>query len=166
MINERYGGKAGSPRIEYKSNDNATEAAGAWAREQVRRRRSQLRVGRSRRRRHRGCQFGPRRVYEVPILNRGETSCDGQPVGHRRPPHQATRGTIPGQPQRYYPSGRRNFFRVVPLDDHQGRAGASFMKRSSGSRGCTSWTTRGCTGRASPTPSGSAPKDRPQGRRS
>ena len=45
---------------------------------------------------------------------------------------KGVRGTIPGQPQRYYPSGRRNFFRVVPSDDHQGRAGANFMKKELG----------------------------------
>ena len=35
---------------------------------------------------------------------------------------------MPGQPERYYPSGKRSFFRLVASDDYQGRAGATFMK--------------------------------------
>ena len=82
VINERYGGKAGDFTIEYKSNDNATEAAGRWAASKcVDNAHSyasdNLVVG----------VIGPVNSgcaeYEIPILNRGETSCDGQPVGHR-----------------------------------------------------------------------------------
>ena len=166
VINERYGGKAGDFKIEYESHDNSTDAAGRWAASKcVDNAHSyasdDLIVG----------VIGPVNSgcaeYEIPILNRANVamvSPSVTAVGLTK----GSRGTMPGQPQRYYPSGRRNFFRVVPSDDHQGRAGAELHEEGrSGSRGCTSWTTRGCTGRASPTPSGvSAKRARPQGRRS
>lgn len=37
-------------------------------------------------------------------------------------------GTAAGEPDRYYPTGRRHFARVVPTDDAQGAAGALFAK--------------------------------------
>ena len=130
VINERYGGKAGDFTIEYKSHDNATDAAGRWtASKCVDNARSyasdDLVVG----------VIGPVNSgcaeYEIPILNRANVamvSPSVTAVGLTK----GSRATIPGQPQRYYPSGSRNFFRVVPSDDHQGRAGASFMKKELG----------------------------------
>jgi branched-chain amino acid transport system substrate-binding protein len=37
-------------------------------------------------------------------------------------------GTEAGEPDKYYPSGTRNYVRVVASDDNQGRIGASYMK--------------------------------------
>jgi DNA-binding SARP family transcriptional activator/ABC-type branched-subunit amino acid transport system substrate-binding protein len=40
-----------------------------------------------------------------------------------------TRGVDPWEPNAYYPSGRRNFVRVVPADDIQGAAAAAYLNR-------------------------------------
>ncbi len=37
-------------------------------------------------------------------------------------------GTVAGEPDKYYPSGKRNYIRMVAADDFQGAADASFMK--------------------------------------
>jgi branched-chain amino acid transport system substrate-binding protein len=37
-------------------------------------------------------------------------------------------GTETGEPEKYYPSGTRNYTRVVASDDFQGKVGAQFMK--------------------------------------
>jgi branched-chain amino acid transport system substrate-binding protein len=38
-------------------------------------------------------------------------------------------GSAPGEPQIYYPTGKRNYLRLVPRDTIQGEAGLSAMKR-------------------------------------
>ena len=42
-------------------------------------------------------------------------------------------GTAPGEPQKYYPTGKRTYLRIVPRDTIQGIAGLVAMKQS----GCT-----------------------------
>jgi branched-chain amino acid transport system substrate-binding protein len=42
-------------------------------------------------------------------------------------------GSAPGEPQKYYPTGKRNFLRLVPRDTIQGIAGLVAMKKD----GCT-----------------------------
>ncbi len=41
-------------------------------------------------------------------------------------------GTEEGEPDKYYPSGTRNYVRVVASDDFQGKVGADFMKNELG----------------------------------
>ena len=42
----------------------------------------------------------------------------------------------PGEPDKYYPSGKRNYARVVTTDDNQGRAAAQFMAKDLGVKKC------------------------------
>jgi branched-chain amino acid transport system substrate-binding protein len=44
----------------------------------------------------------------------------------------AAPGTAEGEPDKYYPSGTRNYARVVASDDFQGAVGADFMKNELG----------------------------------
>jgi branched-chain amino acid transport system substrate-binding protein len=39
-----------------------------------------------------------------------------------------TKAWDPGEPEKYYPTGERNYFRVVTTDDNQGNAAAEFAK--------------------------------------
>jgi branched-chain amino acid transport system substrate-binding protein len=118
VIEARYGSKAGRYRIEFRSMDNSTKARGTWdARTCVENAHSHVSdeaivgvIGAA----NSGCS-----AYEIPILNQGQ-------VAMVSPADTAIGFT--SQPERYYPSGERNFFRVVPSDDHQGRAGATFLK--------------------------------------
>lgn len=42
----------------------------------------------------------------------------------------------PGEPEKYYPTGKRNYARVVTTDDNQGRAAAQFMAKDLGVKKC------------------------------
>jgi branched-chain amino acid transport system substrate-binding protein len=67
----------------------------------------------------------------VPILNRAP----GGPVGMVSPANTYTGltttgpGTAPGEPGKYYPTGKRNYARVVAQDQYQGAADAMLAKR-------------------------------------
>ena len=43
-------------------------------------------------------------------------------------------GTAPHEPSKFYPTGRRNFIRVVPADDVQAAAAAMYVKRNGATR--------------------------------
>jgi branched-chain amino acid transport system substrate-binding protein len=67
----------------------------------------------------------------VPILNRAP----GGPVGMISPANTYTGltargpGTAPGEPNKYYPTGKRNYARVVAQDQYQGAADALLAQR-------------------------------------
>jgi branched-chain amino acid transport system substrate-binding protein len=67
----------------------------------------------------------------VPILNRAPNG----PVGMISPANTYTGlttsgvGTAPGEPRKYYPTGKRNYTRVVAQDQFQGAADALLAKR-------------------------------------
>jgi branched-chain amino acid transport system substrate-binding protein len=63
---------------------------------------------------------------EVPILNRvglGEISPANTYIGLTHAP------ALPGEPQKYYPTGKRNYARVVAADDFQGSADVLVAKQ-------------------------------------
>lgn len=66
----------------------------------------------------------------IPILNRAP----GGPVAMVSPANtyvgltHAGPGTAPGEPAKYYPTGKRNYVRVVAADDFQGAANAVLAK--------------------------------------
>jgi len=68
---------------------------------------------------------------EIPILNRAPNG----PVGMVSPANtyvgltHAGPGTAAGEPGKYYPTGHRNYARVVAADDFQGAADATLMKQ-------------------------------------
>ena len=45
-------------------------------------------------------------------------------------------GNDPGEPEKYYPSGKRNYARVVTTDDYQGQADADFLSQSKKIKSC------------------------------
>ncbi|HTS73073.1 MAG TPA: branched-chain amino acid ABC transporter substrate-binding protein [Gaiellaceae bacterium] len=67
----------------------------------------------------------------IPILNR----VAGGPMGMVSPANtyvgltHSGPGTVAGEPQKYYPTGKRNYIRMVAADDYQGAADASFMQQ-------------------------------------
>ena len=67
----------------------------------------------------------------IPVLNRAP---DG-PLGIVSPSNtyvgltHSGPGTVSGEPDIYYPTGKRNFIRVVAADDYQGAADAMFIKK-------------------------------------
>src|ERR671916_451450 len=124
MAIEERGGKAGSATIEYESLDDATAQAGQWdeakcAENAQTAAQDEEVVG----------WIGPFNsgcaAVEIPILNEaglGMISPANTYIGLTKP------GGEPDEPEQYYPTGERNYTRVIVADDEQGQAGALLME--------------------------------------
>ncbi|MBA2783131.1 MAG: branched-chain amino acid ABC transporter substrate-binding protein [Rubrobacteraceae bacterium] len=122
-IDER-GGKAGDVSIEYESLDDSTAQAGQWdeakcAENAQTAAQDEEIVG----------WIGPFNsgcaAVEIPILNEaglGMISPANTYIGLTKP------GGEPDEPEQYYPTGERNYTRVIVADDEQGQAGALLME--------------------------------------
>ena len=62
---------------------------------------------------------------EVPVLNQDPTG-PMLMVSHANTNPGLTKAWDPGEPDKYYPTGKRNYARVVTTDDFQGAADAQF----------------------------------------
>jgi branched-chain amino acid transport system substrate-binding protein len=128
---EQAGNKAGNHTIKYESLDDSTAQAGSWTPEQE--------SANARK----AAQDDSTAVYlgtfnsgaaavSIPILNEAGVpmiSMANTAVGltTNEP------GSEPGEPDKYYPNGTRNYTRIVPKDTIQGAALATIMKED----GCT-----------------------------
>src|SRR5918995_1700665 len=122
-IDERNG-KAGDVSIEYESLDDATAQAGQWdeakcAENAQTAAQDEEIIG----------WIGPFNsgcaAVEIPILNQaglGMISPANTYIGLTKP------GGEPDEPEKYYPTGERNYTRVIVADDEQGQAGALLME--------------------------------------
>ena len=117
-------GKAGDFKIEYESFDDATAQAGQW---------DEAKCGENAQKAAQDEEIvgwiGPFNsgcaAVEIPILNRaglGMISPANTYIGLTKP------GGEPTEPEKYYPSGERNYARVIVADDEQGQAGAILME--------------------------------------
>jgi branched-chain amino acid transport system substrate-binding protein len=128
---KQAGGKAGKYTITYKSLDDSTATAGKWdagqvstdARTAAQDKNTILYLG----------EFNSgASAISIPILNRagiGQISPSNTAVGLT----SNAAGATPGEPDKYYPTGKRTYVRVVPKDTVQAAAIATVMKQE----GCT-----------------------------
>jgi branched-chain amino acid transport system substrate-binding protein len=127
---EQADNKAGDYDIEYESNDDAIASTGDWdeatcasnARKYVDDEDVVINIGTY----NSGCA-----AIEIPILNEAGLAMVSPANTYAGLTHSAP-GTEQGEPGKYYPSGTRNYTRVVASDDFQGKAGAQFMKNELG----------------------------------
>jgi branched-chain amino acid transport system substrate-binding protein len=124
------GWKAGNYTLAYQSCDDATAQAGKWDSGTCQTNASNYAsdasvvgvIGTF----NSGCA-----EIEIPILNRAPNG----PVGMVSPANtyvgltHAGPGTAAGEPGKYYPTGHRNYARVVAADDFQGAADATLAKQ-------------------------------------
>jgi branched-chain amino acid transport system substrate-binding protein len=124
------GGKAGDHTVEYESFDDATAAKGAWdeakCAENARAFVSDESVVGVIGTYNSGCA-----AIEIPILNEGPVAMVSPANTYAGLTHEAP-GTEAGEPDKYYPSGERNYTRVVASDDNQGLIGAQYLKDTVG----------------------------------
>jgi branched-chain amino acid transport system substrate-binding protein len=123
---KQRGGKVGKWNVKYVKLDDSTAAAGQWdaaptssnARKAARDKTTIAYIGEY----NSGAS-----AISVPILNQGgipQVSPANTAVGlTKKEP-----GTAPGEPDKYYPTGKRTYLRVVPRDSIQGAAIATQMK--------------------------------------
>jgi branched-chain amino acid transport system substrate-binding protein len=120
---EQRGGKAGDVKIEYEVLDDSTAQAGQWDAAKCAENAQQAAqdeeiigwIGPF----NSGCA-----AVEIPILNEaglGMISPANTYIGLTKP------GGEPDEPEKYYPTGERNYARVIVADDKQGKAGVALL---------------------------------------
>ena len=122
--------KAGDYTIEYESFDDAIASTGNWdeatctsnARTYADDDSIVANIGTY----NSGCA-----AIEIPILNEAGLAMVSPANTYAGLTHSAP-GTEEGEPDKYYPSGTRNYLRVVASDDFQGKVGAQFLKNELG----------------------------------
>jgi branched-chain amino acid transport system substrate-binding protein len=129
---EQAGGKAGDFTIQYESLDDSTAQAGSWTPEAT-----QANARRVAQDENAAVYIGEfnsgASAVSIPILNEGgvpQISPANTAVGLT----SDEPGAEPGEPDKYYPTGSRNYVRIVPKDTIQGAALATLMQED----GCTS----------------------------
>jgi branched-chain amino acid transport system substrate-binding protein len=124
MAIEERGGKAGNVNIDYEGYDDATAQAGQWDEAKCAENAQTVAqdedvvgwIGPF----NSGCA-----AVQIPILNEAGLAMISPAntyIGLTKP------GGEPDEPEQYYPSGERNYSRVIVADDEQGQAGALLME--------------------------------------
>jgi branched-chain amino acid transport system substrate-binding protein len=124
---QQAGNKAGKFKIKYTSLDDSTAQAGKWDPGQVS---SDARKAASDKQTilYLGEFNSGASAISIPIMNRakiGQISPSNTAVGLT----SKEAGAEPGEPDKYYPTGKRTYVRVVPKDTIQGAAVATAMKQ-------------------------------------
>ncbi len=125
------GGKAGSFTVNYQSLDDSTAAAGKWDPGQT--------AANARK-----VAADPKAVYYMGEFNSGASEVSIPILNQAGIPQVSPAntyvglttnlpGSAPGEPQKYYPTGKRNYLRIVPIDSIQAAADLIAMKDA----GCT-----------------------------
>jgi branched-chain amino acid transport system substrate-binding protein len=131
---EQIGNKVGDYTIQLKKADDSTAAAGKWDQAQCTKNATDFVADASivavMGTYNSGCA-----KIEVPILNQ-DPSGPMLMVSQANTNPGLTKTWDPGEPEKYYPSGTRNYARVVTTDDNQGRAAAQFMAKDLGVKTC------------------------------
>jgi branched-chain amino acid transport system substrate-binding protein len=131
---EQVGGKAGKYKVELKKYDNSTAAKGSWddatctknANDHVANANEVAVMGTY----NSGCA-----KLEAPVLNQ-DPKGPMLMVSHANTNPGLTKTWDAGEPQKYFPSGKRSYARVVTTDDIQGPAAAQFAAKDLGVKKC------------------------------
>jgi branched-chain amino acid transport system substrate-binding protein len=134
MVIDEYNASGGKYQVELKEYDNSTAAKGGWddatcaknASDHVANAAEVAVMGTY----NSGCA-----KIEVPVLNEDATG-PMLMVSHANTNPGLTKAWDPGEPDKYYPTGVRNYGRVVATDDYQGSAGAQFAQKELGVTKC------------------------------
>jgi branched-chain amino acid transport system substrate-binding protein len=129
FIFSRHGWKAGKYTLAYQSCDDATAQAGKWDSGKASANANAYAQDSSV-----GAVIGTfnsgAAEIEIPVLNRAPNG----PIAMVSPANTYVGlthpgpGTVAGEPGKYYPTGKRNYARVVAADDYQGAADAILAK--------------------------------------
>ncbi len=131
---DQIGNKVGDYTIQFKTYDDSTAAAGQWDDAQCTKNANDH-VANANEIAVMGTYNSGCAKIEVPVLNQA-------PGGGMLMVSQAntnpglTKAWDPGEPEKYYPTGKRNYARVVTTDDFQGAAAAQFMAKDLGVKKC------------------------------
>ncbi|MEU6252610.1 branched-chain amino acid ABC transporter substrate-binding protein [Streptomyces sp. NPDC047043] len=130
----QIGGKAGKFKVKLKVYDDSTAAKGAWD-DATCAKNAQDHVANSDEVAVMGTYNSGCAKIEVPVLNQ-DPSGPMLMVSHANTNPGLTKTWDPGEPEKYFPSGKRNYARVIATDDYQGAAGAQFAAKDLGVKKC------------------------------
>jgi branched-chain amino acid transport system substrate-binding protein len=131
---EQQGGKAGAYTIEIKEYDDSTAAKGGWD-DATCAKNAQDHIANAAEVAVMGTYNSGCAKIEIPVLNQDPTG-PMLMISHANTNPGITKAWDPGEPDVYYPTGVRNYGRVIATDDFQGAAGAQFAKQDLGSTKC------------------------------
>jgi branched-chain amino acid transport system substrate-binding protein len=131
---DSIGSKAGNYTVALKKYDDSTAAAGKWdqatcdanATSHANNADEVAVMGTY----NSGCA-----IEEIPTLNQAPNG-PLLMVSHANTNPGLTKAWDPGTPAKYYPTGKRNYARVITTDDYQGTAAARFAKQDLGVTKC------------------------------
>jgi branched-chain amino acid transport system substrate-binding protein len=116
--------KAGNYTIQLKTYDDSTAASGKWD-EATCANNAQAHVANTNEVAVMGTYNSGCAKIEVPVLNAAPMLM----ISHANTNPGLTKKWDPGEPDKYYQSGKRNYARVVTTDDYQGAAAADFASQ-------------------------------------
>lgn len=122
---EQQGNKAGDYDIEFKAYDDSTAAKGSWD-DATCAKNAQDHVANANEVAVMGTYNSGCAKIIVPVLNQ-DPNGPMLMVSHANTNPGLTKTWDPGEPEIFYPTGARNYARVVTTDDYQGAAAAQFM---------------------------------------
>ncbi len=121
---EQVGGKAGAFTVTLKEYDDSTAAKGTWD-DATCAKNAQDHVANAAEVAVMGTYNSGCAKIEVPVLNQ-DPSGPMLMVSHANTNPGLTKTWDPGEPQKYFPAGKRNYARVITTDDYQGSAAAQY----------------------------------------
>ena len=124
LLLKQAGGKAGKYNIKLKYYDNSTAAKGSWDDAQCAKNAQAHVAARSEVAVMGTYNSGCAKII-VPVLNQ-DPKGPMLMVSNANTNPGLTKPWGAGEPEKYYPTGKRNYFRVVTTDDNQGQAAANF----------------------------------------
>lgn len=124
---EQQGGKAGKHTVELKVYDDSTAAAGQWDPAQCTKNATDH-VANANEVAVMGTYNSGCAKIQVPTLNQ-DPSGPLLMVSHANTNPGLTKKWDPGEPEKFFPSGKRNYARVITTDDYQGAAAAQFAAK-------------------------------------
>lgn len=124
LLIKQAGGKAGKYNVTLKKYDDSTAAKGSWDDAQCAKN-AQAHVANRNEVAVMGTYNSGCAKIIVPVLNQ-DPKGPMLMVSNANTNPGLTKPWNAGEPEKYYPTGKRNYFRVVTTDDNQGSAAANF----------------------------------------
>jgi branched-chain amino acid transport system substrate-binding protein len=131
---EQAGGKAGKYKVELKVYDDSTAAKGAWD-DATCAKNAQDHVANTNEVAVMGTYNSGCAKLEVPVLNQ-DPKGPLLMISHANTNPGLTKAWDAGEPDKFYPGGKRNYARVITTDDYQGTAAAQFAAKDLGLKKC------------------------------
>jgi len=131
---DQIGGKVGNYTVTLKKYDDSTAAKGAWDDAQCAKNANDH-VGNADEVAVMGTFNSGCAKIEAPVLNQAPGG-GMLMISHANTNVGLTKTWDPGEPDKYFPSGKRSYARVVTTDDIQGPAAAQFAKQDLGVKKC------------------------------